>query len=274
MTNPITNVAGYQFRTVADVETMHAQVQALCARTHLKGTVFISPEGINLSLAGSPTDIEYVLGQLDEVCGFDRLQVNTTCSDSIPFRRLLVKIREELVPMTLPATDTIRHAQAEARYITSDELRQWICTGRVMTLLDLRNRFEYELGTFMHAQNLGLRHFRELGSAAPKLAKLPRTAPVVTFCTGGIRCEKGASYIASLGFKHVYKLKGGILDYLKKFQEEDWRGDCFVFDERISLNHRLEPTYARLCRVCQVVLNEDEEQVCRSCSPSAAINPA
>ena len=274
MTNPITNVAGYQFKTIADIDTVHEKVQTLCAQIHLKGTVFISPEGINLSLAGFSVDIDYALSQLGVVCGFDRLLVNTTYSDMIPFRRLLVKIREELVPMTPLAGATKRRNHAQPHYITSDELRRWFSTGRKMTLLDLRNRFECEMGTFAHAEHLGLRHFRELESAAPKLAMLPKERPVVTFCTGGIRCEKGAPYIASQGFEQVYKLKGGVLDYLKKFNGEDWKGDCFVFDERISLDCMLKPTFTRLCRLCQVVLKTDEEQWCSSCIQSAAVSQA
>lgn len=263
MTNSITNVAGYQFKTVADVDSVHEQVQSLCAQTHLRGNVFISPEGINLSLAGSAADVDHALDRLATVCGFDRLLLSATHSDRIPFRRLLVKTRGELVPG--PGPTASHQDPVHASYITSDELRHWLDTGCEITLLDLRNSFEYELGTFNQARHLGLRHFRELKSAAPRLAGLAKEKPVVTFCTGGIRCEKGAPYIASQGFRQVYQLKGGVLDYLKKFRDEHWHGDCFVFDERVSLDRTLKPTFTRLCRTCQAVLKADETQWCASC---------
>lgn len=272
MTDSITNIAGYQFKTVADVHFVHGQVQSLCAQTHLKGNVFISPEGINLSLAGSAADVDYALDQLGTVCGFDRLLLSTTHSDMIPFRRLLVKTREELVPEPGPIAAASRQDQAHSSYITSDGLRHWLSTGCEITLLDMRNSFEYELGSFNHAKHLGLRHFRELESAAPRLAGLPKDKPVVTFCTGGIRCEKGAPYIASQGFRQVYQLKGGVLDYLKKFRDEHWHGDCFVFDERVSLDCMLKPTFTRLCRTCQTVLKADETQLCASCVRPAALD--
>lgn len=272
MTNSITNIAGYQFKTVADVDSVHEQVQSLCAQTHLKGNVFISPEGINLSLAGFAADIDHALDQLGTVCGFDRLLLNTTHSDMIPFRRLLVRTRKELVPEPGPAAPAGRQDPVHSSYITSEELRHWLSTGCEVTLLDLRNSFEYELGTFSHAEHLGLRHFRELKSAAPRLAGLPKEKPVVTFCTGGIRCEKGAPYIASLGFRQVYQLRGGVLDYLKKFRDEHWHGDCFVFDERVSLDCTLMPTFTRLCRICQAVLKADETQWCASCNQPAVLD--
>lgn len=272
MTNSITNTAGYQFKSVADVDSVHEQVQSLCAQTHLKGNVFISPEGINLSLAGSASDMDHALDQLRTVCGFDRLLLSVTHSDMIPFRRLLVRTREELVPGPEPAAAAGARDPVHASYITSDELRHWLSTGCEVTLLDLRNSFEYELGTFNHAQHLGLRHFRELRSAAPRLAGLAKEKPLVTFCTGGIRCEKGAPYIAGLGFRQVYQLKGGVLDYLKKFKDEHWHGDCFVFDERVSLDSMLKPTFTRLCRTCQAVLKADETQWCASCVRPVALS--
>lgn len=272
MTNSITNIAGYQFKTVADVSTVHEQVQTLCAQTHLKGTVFVSPEGINLSLAGSATDVDYALERLGTVCGFDRLLLSATHSDTIPFKRLLVKARSQLVPDPGSTGVAGRQGPVHSSYITSDELRRWLRAGREVTLLDLRNSFEYELGTFDRARHLELRHFRELKSAAPRLARLPKEKPVVTFCTGGIRCEKGAPYIANQGFREVYQLKGGVLDYLKKFKDEHWRGDCFVFDERVSLDCMLRPTFTRLCRICQAVLKADETQLCAACIRPAAAN--
>lgn len=292
MTNKITNIAGYQFIENDDVGSVHKKVQAICDQTHLKGTIFISPEGINLSLAGNQSDIDFAIEQLISVCGFTQLLLNTTYSATIPFKRLLVKIRNELVP-TRSKPNKVVQANEEfvptrskfnkvvendsgqvlskqkcnnPVYITSEKLKQWLDTGKEFTLLDLRNAFEYKLGSFNHAKHLELGHFRELANTSSKLNNIPKDKPIVTFCTGGIRCEKGAPYIAQQGFKHVYQLKGGILDYLKKFKDSSWRGDCFVFDERVSLDNELSPTYAKLCRSCQTALLENEERFCSTCA--------
>lgn len=275
MTNKITNIAGYQFIENDDVGSVHKQVQAICDQTHLKGTIFISPEGINLSLAGNQSDIDFAIDQLKSVCGFTQMLLNTTYSATIPFKRLLVKIRHELVPTRSKLNKVVQNDSGQILskqkcnnpvYITSEELKQWLDNEKDFTLLDLRNAFEYKVGSFNHAKHLELEHFRELVNTNNKLNNIPKDKPIVTFCTGGIRCEKGAPYIAQQGFEHVYQLKGGILDYLKKFKDSFWRGDCFVFDERVSLDHELGPTYAKLCRSCQTTLQENEERFCSTCA--------
>ena len=268
MTSRVTHIAGYQFKAVPDVDALHSQILALCAQTHVRGSVFVSPEGINLGLAGSHEDTDFIQDQLDSTCGFGQLLLNTTYARSTPYRRLQVKLREELVPskslLEGPGPDP--SDSARPAYLTSDGLKRWLDAGREMILLDLRNCFEYELGTFDHAIHLGLRHFRQLASTRERMAELPKDKPIITFCTGGIRCEKGALYVARQGFQQVYKLKGGILDYLGKFKDYGWHGDCFVFDERVTLDCRLEPTFSRLCRNCQRMLDTNEEQFCTACS--------
>ena len=261
MENQIKNIAGYQFIVIDDVATEYKQVQAICDQTHLKGTVFISPEGINLNLAGNDSDIDFAIGQLKTKCGFDNLLINTTYSEAIPFKRLLVKTRDELVP-----TKSNLKYNGDLPYITSEELKHWLDNNIEVTLLDLRNGFEYELGSFKHARHLDLKHFRELENANTQLEVFQKDKPVVTFCTGGIRCEKGAAFIQQQGFENVYQLKGGILDYLAKFKGQHWQGNCFVFDDRISLDAELNPTYANLCRSCQTILQNNEENFCLTCS--------
>ena len=215
----------------------------------------------NLSLAGADNDIEFFLDHLKMECGFDNLLINTTYSDTIPFKRLLVKTRDELVP-----TKSNLKYNGNLPYITSEELKHWLDNNIEVTLLDLRNGFEFKLGSFKNARHLDLKHFRELEVANAQLEKFQKNKPVVTFCTGGIRCEKGAPFIQQQGFENVYQLKGGILDYLIKFKDEHWQGNCFVFDDRISLNADLNPTYANLCRSCQTILQKNEEAFCLTCS--------
>ena len=266
MLKQITNIAGYQFIQIEDVESIQNQLQSVCAKTHLRGSIFISPEGLNLSLAGSQQDIEFILGYLRSNCEFSDLLFNKTYSKEVPFKRLHVKARDELVPTSKDNILTsISPITNKLSYISSEQLKQWLDDGHEFTLLDIRNAFEFELGSFKKAKQLGLKQFRQLQKIKEELKKMPRDKPIVTFCTGGIRCEKAAPFIQTLGFEQVYQLKGGILDYLAKFKGEHWRGDCFVFDDRVSLDKDLNPSYARLCRSCQTKLQENEEQFCASC---------
>ena len=261
----ITNIAGYQFRHINDVEPMHMRIQDICAQTHLKGSIFVSEEGINLSLAGSQKDINFIIGNLSTLCGYSDLLLNKSYSERIPFKRLVVKIRKELVPIN-STTLKINQAKKSKSYINSEHLKSWLDEDKDFTLLDLRNDFEYELGSFDGAKQLHLRNFRDLINAKERIRKIPNDKPLVTFCTGGIRCEKGAPLINREGITELYQLKGGILDYLKKFGNRHWHGDCFVFDDRVSLDHQLNPSYANLCRGCQRLLTDNDETFCTSCA--------
>lgn len=247
-------------------------------QTHLKGTISVSTEGINLSLAGSGADVAFVIDKLQSAYGFTRLILNSTYSDTIPFKRLLVKVCDTLVATSSTlqkvaqadrTTATTVTKYSAPAYLSSETLKQWLDDDRDFTLLDLRNGFEYKLGSFTDARHLGLRHFRELRKVVNQLTRIPKDKPLVTFCTGGIRCEKGAPVMATLGFAQVYQLRGGILDYLSKFGGHHWHGDCFVFDERVSLDSGLNPTYAKLCRSCQAPLPKNAERFCSAC-----VNPA
>ncbi len=266
MLNRIINIAGYQFTDVDDVESTQKLLQAICAQAHLKGSIFISSEGINLSLAGNQTDIDFILESLKSKCNFNQLLINTSYSEEIPFKRLLIKKRDELVPTnknSLAAPSTF--SENNSTYISSEQLKLWLDNNQDIILIDMRNTFEYELGSFDKAIHLGLQKFRELESKKNTLNEIPKDKAIVTFCTGGIRCEKAAPFVISQGFKQVYQLKGGILDYLNKFKDQHWRGDCFVFDNRICLDKDLNPSYAKLCQSCQTSLSDTEEKFCTYC---------
>lgn len=266
MSAQVTNVAGYQFIEIADIESVHERLQTIADQTHLKGSIFISPEGVNISLAGDRKDIDFILHKMETTCGFHQLLLNFTYSPTIPFKRLLIKNRDTLVAIGHSTGTGKQSSPTHLPHITSATLKQWLDDGMDFTLLDLRNDFEYRLGSFNRARHLGLRNFRELKNSIDRLDDIPKDKPVVTFCTGGIRCEKGAPFIARRGFERMLQLKGGILDYLSTSGADHWHGDCFVFDERISLDSRLQPTFARLCRSCQTPLQDSEEQFCTACA--------
>jgi predicted sulfurtransferase len=278
MTNQIKNIAGYQFTIIDDVEKVFENTQAICRETHIKGNIFISSEGINLGLAGTQSDIEYFLQKLDSLCDLNNLLLNTTYSDYIPFKRLLIKIRNELVP-TKPLPDdhpsysatkkllkNINSIEKNAKYISHDELKEWLDAGKDITLLDMRNEFEVNLGSFENATHLKIRNFRDIIQLESKINEIPKNKPLVTFCTGGIRCEKGASILAQNGFDQVFQLEGGIIKYIEKYKDKHWRGECFVFDDRVCLDTNLQPSNTKICRHCQIVISDTENEYCDNCT--------
>jgi UPF0176 protein len=278
MSNEIINIAGYQFTQIDDVAEIFEHVQSICGQTHIKGNIFISPEGINLGLASSKSDIEYFLQKLDILCGLNNLLLNTTYSDYIPFKRLLIKIREELVPTkplpndhpssspTAPILKNLSSKEKLANYISHEELKQWLDAGKDITLLDMRNEFEVNLGSFEKATHLNIRNFRDIIQLEDIINELPKDKPLVTFCTGGIRCEKGANILAQNGFDQVYQLKGGIIKYIEKYKNSHWRGECFVFDDRVCLDANLQPSDTKICRHCQIVISDTENEYCDNCA--------
>ncbi len=278
MSNKITNIAGYQFTEIDDVEKVFENAQSICSETHIKGNIFISPEGINLGLASTQNDIEYFLQQMESLCGLNNLLLNTTYSDYIPFKRLLIKIRKELVPTKPLPTDhpsaanskpllkNIDKIEKNAQYLSNDELKQWLDEGKDITLLDMRNEFEVNLGSFENATHLEIRNFRDIIQIESKINELPKDKPLVTFCTGGIRCEKGANILAQNGFDQVFQLEGGIIKYIEKYKNQHWRGECFVFDDRVCLDANLLPSDTEICRHCQIVISDTDNEYCDDCA--------
>lgn len=282
MPEQITNIAGYQFSEIDDVNHVFETAQTICSKTHIKGNIFISPEGINLGLASTQNDIEYFLEKLDNLCGLNKLLLNTTYSDYIPFKRLLIKVRNELVPTkplpsdhpsaiigsseTKPVLKYIDGIKKDAQYISNDELKKWLDEEKDITLLDMRNEFEVDLGSFENATHLNIRNFRDIIQLESKINELPKDKPLVTFCTGGIRCEKGANILAQNGFDQVFQLEGGIIKYIEKYKNTHWRGECFVFDDRVCLDSDLKPSDTKICRHCQIVIADTDNEYCDDCA--------
>ena len=235
----ILNIAAYRFVALDDLTQLRAVLKARGGELGLKGTVLLAEEGINLFLAGSAPKIEAWLEALRTDARFTGIVVKRSWSAQQPFKRLLIKIKREIVSMQRPEIDP---RTASAPRIAPEELKRWLDAGREVVLLDTRNQFEVELGTFENTLALGLKSFSDFPRATPTLPEELKSRPIVTFCTGGIRCEKAAPWLISQGFREVYQLDGGILNYFQQCGGAHFRGSCFVFDQRFALDAQLAAT--------------------------------
>ncbi|MEN9559249.1 MAG: hypothetical protein RLZZ502_460 [Pseudomonadota bacterium] len=242
----IVNIATYRFVPLAELARLKQTLLVQAQAEALKGTILLAEEGINLFLAGSATGIDtFVRQALDSDVRLRGLDLKRSYSDTQPFKRLKIKIKKEIV--TFKQTG-INPALQPAKEISPQQLKQWLDEGRDVLLLDTRNEFEYRAGAFKQAVQLGNHNFVDF---AEKVKNLPldqqaqwKQKTVVSFCTGGIRCEKAAPFLSAEGYQHVLQLKGGILRYFEEVGKAHYEGDCFVFDERRALDPTLAPAAA------------------------------
>lgn len=234
----VVNIAAYRFVTLDRLSERRRQLQAVCGDLQLKGTILLSEEGINLFLAGPAAGIDAFLDELKQDEAFTEMTVKRSLSLTQPFGRLRVKLKREIIPLGI---DGIAPEHVTSVRVSPQTLREWLDEDRDLILLDVRNGFEVAFGTFANAHTLDIAHFRELPVAVDRLDNDLKRRPVVTFCTGGIRCEKAGPYLEQQGFTEVYQLDGGILNYFEQCGDAHYEGDCFVFDERIALDPQLKP---------------------------------
>ncbi len=234
-----TNLSAYQFTPFADLPALRDRVRAAATAGGLKGTVLLSAEGINLFVAGTPDALRTFIKFLRTIPGLEDLTPKESTSAAQPFGRMLVKIKKEIIAFGVDGIDPARHP---APRLSARTLKQWLDEGRPITLLDTRNDYEIDRGTFRGAVRAGIRRFRDFPAAAQALPPEMKLQPVVTFCTGGIRCEKAAPYLQRAGFQNVYQLDGGILKYFEECGGAHYEGECFVFDERAGVDPALRET--------------------------------
>lgn len=229
---PILNVAFYKFVALSDLTKLREELRKRTRGLGIKGTILISEEGFNASLAGADASMRSFVAELQSDPRFGSFDVKESQSEKIPFLRMLVKIKKEIIPMGRP---DIRPAEFTAPRLQPRELKNWLDAGKDVVLLDTRNEYEIEHGTFKNARTLKLKHFREF-SAKLAAAQDLRDKAVVMFCTGGIRCEKATALALKENFQEVYQLEGGILRYLEECGASHYDGKCFVFDERVAID--------------------------------------
>jgi UPF0176 protein len=233
--------AFYQFAALPDFRELREPLRALCAGLGLKGSVLLAHEGINGTLAGSCDGIAAFAGELTqgELFGgrLDHLELKYSQAAAMPFRRLKVRLKKEIVTLGDAAADPTRQVGV---YVDPADWNELIAAPDTL-VLDTRNAFEVAMGTFEGAVDPGLRSFGQFKEFSARHLDPQKHRRIAMFCTGGIRCEKASAYLLAHGFGEVYHLKGGILKYLEGVPkaESRWRGECFVFDERVALGHGL-----------------------------------
>ncbi len=229
----IINVACYKFVTLTALEQLKQRIYDQARQCNLKGTVLLAEEGVNLMLAGDEVDMENFKTFLTSVPEFIDLHFKESFSKARPFKKLVVRIKKEIITMRCHDIDP---QQQTAPHLSPERFRQWYQEKRDMVVLDTRNDFEFEMGTFAAAMGLDIQSFGEFPAALEQLPDEIKQKPVVTFCTGGIRCEKASALMLKKGFKEVYQLDGGILNFLEKCGQEYFNGECFVFDDRVTVD--------------------------------------
>jgi len=239
----ILNIAAYKFIPLSQLPELQLALQAALQARHVKGTVLLAEEGINLFLAAFSAEIHEFLAWLKSDERFGDLEVKESWSAAQPFRKLLVKIKPEIIRMDHPA---IRPSSRRAPAVDAATLKRWLDNGRddegrPVVTLDTRNAFEVDVGSFRHAIDWRINKFTEFPKALLDHRDTLQGKTVVSFCTGGIRCEKAAIFMHEAGVEHVYQLDGGILKYFEKNGPAHFEGECFVFDARRAVDAALQP---------------------------------
>ncbi|QWG12274.1 rhodanese-related sulfurtransferase [Bradyrhizobium sediminis] len=233
--------AFYQFAALPDFRELGEPLRAICAALELKGSVLLAHEGINGTIAGSEDAIDELVRELRDGALFggrlDNLELKFSAAAAMPFQRLKIRLKKEIVTLGDPAADPTRQVGI---YVDPADWNTLIAAPDTL-VIDTRNAFEVAMGTFAGAVDPGIRSFGQFKDFAAQQLDPAKHRRIAMFCTGGIRCEKASAHLLARGFAEVYHLKGGILRYLEGVPETEsrWRGECFVFDDRVALGHGL-----------------------------------
>jgi UPF0176 protein len=239
---PILNIAAYLFVSLDKLIELRAKILDECNSRQLKGTILLTGEGVNMFLAGNEPELRGFLDWLRQDPRFKSLESKDSWSETQPFKKMLIKIKNEIIRMNHPA---IRPEEGRANFITPKKLQEWLDRGtddlgRPVVMVDTRNAFEVDYGTFENALHFNIEKFTEFPEAIAAKKEELADKTLVSFCTGGIRCEKSGLYMREIGMQHSYQLEGGILKYFEEVGSAHYTGSCFVFDEREALEPNLD----------------------------------
>jgi len=255
-TEPEFRVAAlYRFCCLDGHESLRAPLAAFCCGRGIKGTLLLAREGINGTVAGRPDAIGALVERLESIPGVAGMDVKYSAARDMPFHRMKVRLKREIVTMGVDGVDPA----GAGTYVEASDWNRLISDPETL-VIDTRNDYEVRLGTFEGAVDPDTRSFRDFPAWADRHREAMSGRKVAMFCTGGIRCEKATAYVKSLGVEQVFHLKGGILKYLEAVPAESslWRGECFVFDERVAVTHGLAQGESELCRACRMPVTPEE----------------
>lgn len=237
------NISAYKFVSLeeASLEGLKEQLHNQASHLQIKGSILLSSEGINLFMAGPDSTMEEWIKSLTSYPFFRDLEFKRSFSSHLPYKRLRVRIKKEIICMNQPQ---IQPERKTGRHLEPRQLKNWQQQHPDFIILDTRNDYEYVVGSFENAVQLNIQNFNDFPAALAQLPESYKKKPILTFCTGGIRCEKASAFMLEQGFESVWQLKGGILNYFEQCGGEQYQGNCFVFDERQALNPNLEEVRA------------------------------
>ena len=262
--NSVVNIAGYKFEPLVDPIDLVSLYQKKCDELELKGTMLISKNGINFSLAGTQQATDTIIAFLEEDNRFINIPLKVTYSETQPFRRMKVRLKKEIISL---GRKDINPRELTGERISPQDLKNLLDNKEDVLVLDTRNEYETRVGKFENAIDLNLDTFRDFPEAIESLPEEYKDKQIVMYCTGGIRCEKASAVMMKAGFADVKQLEGGVLDYFKETGGAYWEGDCFVFDERVALDTDLNETDYIYCYICREPLSAEEKA-----SPDFKIN--
>ena len=247
----------YKFVSLPDYAALRQPLLEYCLSQNIKGTILLAEEGINGTISGDRARIDAVLSWLRNDPRLADLEIKESSAESPPFARMKVRLKKEIVTLGIPEVDPNKQV---GKYVTPQEWNEIISDPEVV-VIDTRNDYEVEIGSFKGAKNPKTASFRQFPEYVAQKLDPQQHKKVAMFCTGGIRCEKASSYMLAQGFKEVYHLKGGILKYLEEIATDSsmWEGECFVFDERVTVKQGLELGNYDLCYACGHPISEEDK---------------
>ena len=251
-----TIITFYQFKKITNIIKFHAALKDMCKFNKIRGTIILAEEGINGTVAGTSNEIKLLESFLINK-GFDNLQPKYSYYKYMPFFRLKVRMKKEIVTLRSNKTDP---QNIKGNHINAQDWDDLIKNDKTV-LIDVRNNFEYKVGTFKGSINPNTENFTEFKKFINKNLKDFKNKKIALFCTGGIRCEKASSYMIKKGFMDVNQLKGGVIDYLSKIPKKNssWTGECFVFDNRVTVIHKLKQGTYELCHACRNPISKKDK---------------
>ena len=248
----------YKFVAIIDLQSLRSEIQALCKENNAKGTILLAKEGINGTISATNKEIRSILKKLKSDKRFKKLEVKFSETNTMPFNRMKVRIKKEIVTIGDPS---INPTILSGDYVKPENWNELISDPNVI-IIDTRNNYETKIGRFKNAIDPKTNSFREFPDWVKKFKKeiKNKDTKIAMYCTGGIRCEKSTSLMKKEGFKNVYHLEGGILRYLEKISDNQtlWDGECFVFDDRVALDDQLEVGSYQMCYACRMPLTKIE----------------